>query len=174
MKKTEKETKDIISRDRRLGDLQNMDAVLGPLARKLLGKKAFVEADVIYDWKIIIGDELAEFTHPLGIKFNRDERKGGVLNIEAASGAIALEVQAKSKVIIARVNSYFGYEAVDKLKIVQNLNLARIAKQPTDNSEKKLVSANQENYIRQQVEGIENPELAETLARLGRSLFGNN
>lgn len=164
---------DIVSDDRKCGDLQSMDVVVGSFARKILGKKAFIEADIIHNWADIVGKELAELTKPIKIEFKKESRKQGVLHIEAASGALALELQQNSKMVIAKVNVFFGYEAVERIKIVQNLRIMKDKKISlySDNSEKKLVSKNEENYIRQQVKGINNSELSATLEKLGRSII---
>lgn len=169
-----KKEKEIISLERKCGDLQNMDAVVGSFARKILGKKAFIEADVIGNWENIVGKELAGLTVPKKIEFKKDERRGGVLHIEAASGALALELQQKTKIILSKVNVFFGYEAVERLKIMQNLQVIKNTPLTSDNSEKKLVSAEEENYIRQQLEGINNSELRATLEKLGRAVIANN
>ncbi len=169
-----KNEKEIVSLERKCGDLRNMDAVVGAFARKILGKKAFIEADVIANWSDIVGEELAKLTKPIKIEFKKDERKGGVLHIEAASGAMALELQQKSKIVLSKVNVYFGYEAVDRLRIMQNLQIVKNISLSSDNSEKKLVSEEEENYIRQQLEGINNPELCVALDKLGRAIVINN
>ncbi len=169
-----KNEKEIVSSERRCGDLCSMDAVVGVFARKILGRKAFVEADVIANWGEIVGEELAKLTKPIRIDFKKDERKGGVLYIEAASGALALELQQKSKIVLSKVNVFFGYEAVERLKIMQNLQIAKELSLSSDNSEKKLVSEEEENYIRQQLKGINNQELRATLEKLGRAIVANN
>ena len=166
-----KEKKEIISNERRLYDLKPMDAVLSPLARRMLGDKAFVEADILRGWKDVVGEDLAEFSKPLRVDFKRGERQGGVLVLQVASGAMALELQLKEKIVLGKVNAYFGYEAVSRIKIMQNLELAKDTKQPTDNLEKKLVTVSQQNYIKQQVEGIKNTSLAQSLCNLGCAIL---
>ena len=75
-----------------------------------------------------------------------------------------------------KVNVFFGYEAVSRLKIMQNLQIMKDEKKSlsTDNSEKKLVTAKEENYIRQQLKGINNSELSSALEQIGRFLVVNN
>ncbi len=166
-----KEKANIISDERRLYDLKPMSDVLTPLARKMLGDKAFIEADIMCNWEDIVGENLAGFTTPMRIDFKRGERKNGVLILQVAGGAMALELQLKEKQLIAKVNAYFGYEAVSRIRIMQDTSLPKNVKQPTDNSEKILVTEEQENYIKQQVNGIENAQLAETLQKLGRAVW---
>lgn len=167
---------EIVSEERKCGDLQNMNVVVGSFARKILGKKAFIEADIIHNWSDIVGEEIAQLSKPLRVDFKKDERRNGVLHIEAASGALALELQQKSKIIMDKVNVFFGYEAVSRLKIMQNLQIMKEEKKSlyTDNSEKKLVTEEEENYIRQQLKGINNSELSSVLEQIGQFLVANN
>lgn len=168
-----KNKKEIISDDRRTGDLSDMSGLLLPLAKKMLGKKAFVEADIICAWKDIIGDDMAKFSRPLKIVFGREERNNGTLWIEAASGAFALELQTKSKIVIEKVNTFFGYAAVEKIKIVQNPSIME-STTDTHNSEKKLVTKEEETYIKNLSEEIKTKELSEAIERLGCAIIANN
>lgn len=166
--------KEIISSQRRTGDLQNMGKILSPLTRKMLGKKAFAEADVICNWEEIAGTELAAFSVPSKIEFKKGERTGGILWIEVAGGAFALEISLKSKVLMEKVNTFFGYDAVKSLKIVQNPSVNIKVKQDIHNPEKILVTKEEETYIKALSEGVQNPELGEALKRLGCAVAANN
>ena len=169
-----KEKKEIISSQRRTEGLSDMQCVLGPFARKMLGKKAFAEADVLCHWKEIVGDETAGFSRPLKIEFKKDERTGGVLWVEIAGGAFALEIQSKTPLFIDRVNTFFGYEAVKDIRIIQNPSVFNDLKQPTHNFEKTLVSPQEEIYINDLSSGVQNEELEQALQALGRAVIGHN
>lgn len=151
-----------------------MSKILSPLTRKMLGKKAFAEADVICNWGEIAGEELASFSQPLKIEFKKGERTGGILWIEVVGGAFALEVSLKSKILIDKVNTFFGYDAVKSLKIMQNPAMTLKLKQDIHNPEKKLVTKEEETYIKALSEGVQNPELSEALKRLGCAVAANN
>ncbi len=168
------EKKEIISEERRTKDLQSIERLLQPFARKMLGKKAFAEADVLLNWKDIAGEEMASFCQPVQIDFKKGERTGGVLRVEAAGGAFALEVQLRSRFLINKVNTFFGYEAVKEIKIIQNPAVAKNLIQPIYNSEKKLVTDEEETYIKSLSEGIKHPELEKILQKLGRSIAADN
>ena len=169
-----KEKKDIISDERRTNDLSDIRSVLDPFARKMLGKKAFAEADVICHWKDIAGEETARFSRPLKIDFKKDERTKGTLWIEISGGAFALEIQSKSTMLINKVNTFFGYEAVSAIKMIQNPAVAEKEKHSTHNFEKTLVSPQEEFYINKLSEGIQNAELEKALQKLGQAIVINN
>lgn len=161
--------------ERRTHDLQSVSSMLLPLAKKILGKKGFVEVDVLTNWSKIVGEELAEFVWPQSIDFPRDARNNGVLKVAVPSGAFALELQHREKNVIQKINAYFGYAAVASLRIMQNAALEYGAQnQRVERVQKNLVSADEEIYIKDLSAGIKNSALQETLERVGRCIMSNN
>ena len=169
-----KDKKEIITAERRTHDLSNMRDFLAPFAHKLLGKKAFAEADVLCHWPEIVGEETASYAKPLRIDFKKNERTGGVLWIETAGGAFALEIQLKERIVLEKVNTFFGYEAVNSLRIMQNAASFGQTKAPIHNFEKTLVTAEEENYIESLSEGIKDKNLEQALQKLGRAIVVDN
>lgn len=169
-----KEKKDIFTDERKTGDLQNISGVLLPLAKKLVGKKAFAEADVICNWENIAGKDVASYSKPLRIDFKKGERIGGTLYVETYGGAFALELQTKSKVLIDKVNVFFGYKAVQQLKIVQNSKQFDNVSQDVIKPQKILVTVEEENYIEQASSGLSSDGLKSVLQRLGLAIFNDN
>ena len=169
-----KEKKEIFTAERKTGDLKNISGVLMPLAKKLIGKKAFAEADVICNWKDIAGDEISAYSRPIKIDFKKDERTGGTLFVETYSGAFALELQTKSKLLIDKVNVFFGYQAVAHIKIVQNSKHPDVIVQDVIKPQKMLVSEEEENYIEEVSNGLKSNNLEDALKRLGRAVFNHN
>ena len=169
-----KEKKEIFTNERKTGDLKDISGILMPLAKNLVGKKAFAEADVICNWKDIAGSEIATYSRPIRIDFKKDERVCGTLFVETYGGAFALELQAKSKILIDKVNVFFGYQAVSNIKIVQNsvhpdTNIQDVIKQ-----QKMLVTEEEENYIEKASEGLKSDKLSDALKKLGHSVFNDN
>jgi hypothetical protein len=75
------------------GDLQSVTKSIMPLARSILGKKGFVEVDILTDWSGIVGEELAAYTLPQKIDFKPNQKNNGILHLMVPSGAFALEIQ---------------------------------------------------------------------------------
>ena len=169
-----KEKKEIFTTERKTGDLKNISGVLEPLAKKLIGKKAFAEADVVCNWENIAGKDTASYSKPSKIEFKKDERTGGTLFIETYSGAFALELQTKSKILIDKVNVFFGYNAVSNIKIIQNSKPSINLVQDVIKEQKVLVTDEEENYIEMATEGLESENLSDVLKKLGRAIFNDN
>ncbi len=165
-----------ISDERKTYDLQSVARTILPLAKSILGKKGFVEIDILTDWDKIVGAELAAYAFPQSIDFKRGEKTGGTLLVAVASGAFALELQHREKAVISKINTYFGYNAVSGMKIIQNSGLAQnaAAVEKSDKAKKSLVTAEEETYIKKLSEGMENPALQEVLQRLGHSIINHN
>ena len=86
-----------------------------------------------------------------------------------------MEIQQNEKLIIDKVNTFFGYSAINKLKVIQNScpNDFLINKKPIDNVKKNLVTDEEENYITELTSGIDNSTLKDRLEKLGRAIFSN-
>lgn len=97
---------------RRLGDL--LGRLLTPAARR----RGFAEASVLSAWPQIVGPELAARARPVRIAFGRDRRHGGVLHLHVA-GSAALDIQHRVPQILERINGYFGFVAIARLKLLQ-------------------------------------------------------
>lgn len=159
--------------ERTTGDLQALSKSILPLAKMVLGKKGFVETDILTNWQDIIGEDLANFTSPLKIDFKPQQRLNGILHLEVPSGAFALEIQHKEKIILQKINTYFGYNAVSSIRIIQNSNFQNFTPPPAKKIEK-LVTPEEENYIQELAGEINHPELKEILIKLGQSIFTDN
>ena len=158
------------------GDLQSVAKSIMPLARSILGKKGFVEVDNLTDWSGIVGEELAAYTLPQKIDFKPNQKNNGILHLMVPSGAFALEIQHREKFILQKINTYFGYNAVSGLRIIQNASVPLqelLPKEPA-RPRRKLVTAAEENYIEELTHKINHPELKEILIKLGQSVFTDN
>lgn len=98
--------------------LKNAHPFLFKVAEAALKKRGFPNADVIMAWPKIVGPDLAKVTHPKSLSFPAHSRREGTLTV-IAGGAFALNLDMMRPVVLERVNLYFGYTAVTRLRIVQ-------------------------------------------------------
>lgn len=160
---------------RKKSGLSTISEVLAPFAKKTIGKHGFIEVEIILNWRDIVGEDLANYSNPQKISFLKGERSNGNLHMEVPSGAFALELQHKEKIIIEKINVYFGYNAVSKLSISQNIDM-NISKIDIDTKQDKktLVTKEEENYIKEVVNDLENPKLKAVLEKLGTNIISSN
>jgi hypothetical protein len=138
------------------------------LTRDPLGKRGFGEASLVTNWAEIVGTAQALGSLPLKIAFPRDERTGGTLHVRVSTGGLATEFQYRKELILSRINSYFGYGAVADMRITQGHVPPRAPKPAAKPAP--VLPAAQEQELQASLAGIEDEEMREALARLGRRL----
>ena len=92
---------------------RSISAVLPPMLRPILRKKAPGIATLISDWEAVIGPALAATTVPRKLA-------AGTLTI-ACAGPVAMELQYLAPQLLARINGYLGGTTVARLRLVQDL-----------------------------------------------------
>ncbi|MCP4395062.1 MAG: DUF721 domain-containing protein [Alphaproteobacteria bacterium] len=105
---------------------KSISNAIGRITKSIVGKRGFIEVDIITNWAAIVGDEIASYVSPTNIIFPRNSRNSGALHVQVLSGAFAIELQHREKQIIERLNSYFGYNAISSLKITQQPTLKAV------------------------------------------------
>lgn len=146
------------------------------VARAAFVKRGFQEAHVLAHWPEIIGAALAEFSSPEKLVFPRvsgDEgakgRRGGATLTIRVDGPVAIEIRHLEPQIIERINSYYGYSAVQRLKLVQGP--LPVKARPRYRKIRPLQPA-ERAVLAQDLERIEEPALKEALERLGERVIG--
>jgi hypothetical protein len=115
------------SKERR-GSLAALAVNVPAITRAAIGSRGFAEAGLVTHWPEIIGAELARGCQPDMLRFPKGERSDGTLTLRCI-GALALEIQHQSPYLIERINSYFGYRAITRLKLIQGSLRRRPARQ---------------------------------------------
>ncbi len=135
------------------------------IAKESIRKKGFATAQIIFDWNLIIGDELAKYTTPLKVHYPTGKTAGGTLHIEVEH-AQALHVQQLEPLIIEKIATYFGFRAVDKLKLI-HVNTHR---KPVKEIRADIPAAEIEN-LDKLTDGIEDSELRERIKSIGNNIL---
>lgn len=123
--------------------------------------------EMLARWPAIAGDRLAAQTRPERIVWPRSEpkeRKSDGVLVVRVEPAFALDLQYEAPVLIERINGYFGYGAIGRLRIVKG---------PTGNKPRKAprppVAVDPE-AIGKQLAGIDDDRLKAALSKLGSGL----
>ena len=165
-----------INKEHTLKGLTGVAQVTLPLAGQLLGPRGFTHMELLSSWDVIVGKDLAQYSLPQKLVFPQNERADGCLTIMVPAGAYAMEIKQNEAQIMAKINSFFGYPAVSKIKILQNGTPENflIKKKPIDKLKKTVVSANEESYITELVKDIERDDLREAIERLAHAVYNEN
>ena len=138
----------------------------------LLQKRAGLTTALIGAWPEIAGTRIGQFSAPAKISWSRankseDPYAPATLYINA-DPAVALALQHETSSIIARVNVFFGYPAIDRVKISQKqIRVETKTKRP-------IPSAYHREAAAAKVANVENDGLREALARLGAQVMAAN
>ncbi len=94
---------------------------VAPLTAGLASKSGFATARLRAEWPVIAGSHLAGRSRPERLIVPRGDKSdgaGGILVVRTASGAFALELQHQEPLICERINGFFGWPAVSRLRFV--------------------------------------------------------
>ena len=94
---------------------------VAPLTAGLASKSGFATARLRAEWPVIAGSHLAGRSRPERLIVPRGDKSGGaggILVVRIASGAFALELQHQELLICERINGFFGWPAVSRLRLV--------------------------------------------------------
>jgi hypothetical protein len=96
--------------------------LLRSTVKDAFAKQGFATTELITRWPDIVGIEIAAHCEPERIQWPRaheaDEPTPGTLVLRV-EGPIAVEIQHLSRVILERVNRFFGWQAVAELRLRQ-------------------------------------------------------
>ena len=150
--------------------------VANDLIDPVLAKRAGINTMLLGSWDEIAGAEFAECTRPERIAWPRraSEMAGegggyqpGVLTI-ACEGARALFLSHQQGEIIQRINGFFGFPAVNQVRIVQK----PVSPQNKPRPKPRPLTGAAAQHLDTLVEGIEGDALKAALTRLGTAVLG--
>ena len=84
--------------------------------KETIFKKAKIYSKIVDNWKKIVGNDLSDACYPKSFK-NSKESSIKRLNLMVKRGR-EVDVEYSRKVIIDRINTFFGYEFVNNIRII--------------------------------------------------------
>ena len=117
--------------------LRPLKSLLPENAKKILKKDGFVYFEIIKNWKNIIGEKMFKDVAPLKIKKINNEN---ILLINVNKN-IMIEIEYSRDQIIEKINSYLGFNAINKIQIISKDSSFEIKKKKiilSDNILKKI------------------------------------
>tara|TARA_A100001011_G_scaffold373201_1_gene432359 strand:+ start:171 stop:629 length:459 start_codon:yes stop_codon:yes gene_type:complete len=138
-----------------------------PLLNDYFKRRGFIHNEIVSSWETLT-ENFSKYTTPLKIKFPKNKVNDGTLFIKVKSG-LGPELEMHTKKIIDKINSKFGYKAINKIKL-QNGDF----KYNDKYNEKKVLEPveksklNSKLYVK--IKNIKNQSLAEALLKLGKEI----
>ena len=96
--------------------LRSFKDTLPKNVKRIINKKGHIYSETLSNWKYLVGDELFKCCYP---KTFKSSNKFGVstLVIMVKRGH-EVDIEYSKKDILNKMNAYFGYEVVEKLKFI--------------------------------------------------------
>jgi len=136
-------------------------------SKRAFRRYGFSQREIVARWADIVGSALADCSLPERLTFPRDEKIGGSLYIRV-QGSMAPELQHFEPMIIERINSYYGYQAVERLIYRHGpvpMRPRKIKRQAP------ILTDSQKKNLEGQLGGVTNLELRAALYRLGSEVI---
>ncbi|HEC90936.1 MAG TPA: DUF721 domain-containing protein [Alphaproteobacteria bacterium] len=138
------------------------------LTRRMFARRGLADGTIVRDWRLIAGDALAERSAPQRIVYPINAKGGGTLHLRVADGAMATEIQHLEPILLERINTYFGFSAIVKLKIIQ----APLIEPPAAGKPVlRPLKAAEELALHRRLADVDDQQLHDALGGLGRALI---
>jgi hypothetical protein len=100
------------------GATRPIGELMPEIGRTAFRKFGFIQSSVVTRWAEIVGAKHARVCAPESIRFPPGEKSGGILQLVVVAAHAPLIAHVEPE-IIARVNRFFGYNAVTRIKLRQ-------------------------------------------------------
>jgi hypothetical protein len=142
---------------------------LADLTRKTLNegfaRQGFASSELVTRWEVVAGPEIAAHSQPIKIQWPRavgDEEPEPATLVLRVEGPAALEIQHLSRVILERVNRFFGWQAIGRIALRQAPLKRSVKPAPPPGPDPQKAAR-----IAAEMTDIADPDLKNALARLG-------
>jgi hypothetical protein len=150
------------------GRARPLAAFVGKCLADTFAQRGFAATEIVTHWPDIAGPDIAIHCEPIKIEWprRRDTAYADTATLVLrVDGPTAIEIQHQTAVIIARVNSFFGWPAIGRIALRQaplKRRRPRTAPPPLDPEAVRSES--------QRLSGIADEDLRSALARLGAAV----
>ena len=106
----------IKQRNKVIQGLRSFKDVLPKNIKRIIIKKGHIFSETLNNWKYIVGDDLFKVCYPKSFK-NSNKLGASCLLIMVKRGH-EVDMEYSKKRILDKMNNYFGYSVVEKLKLI--------------------------------------------------------
>ena len=148
--------------------IRPLSALLHKTLQDAFAKQGFASIELVTRWTEIVGAEIAAHSEPEKIQWQRayegEPPEPGTLVLKV-EGPTAIEVQHLSRVILERVNRFFGWHAVGTLRLRQAPVSRRAGRKPPAAADTEAAAR-----IAAELPDITDDGLRQALGRLGAAV----
>ena len=103
-------------RNRVIQGLRSFKDTLPKNIKRIIIKKGHIFSETLNNWKYIVGDDLFRVCYPKS--FKNSHKLGASCLLVMVKRGHEVDMEYSKKRILDKMNSYFGYSVVEKLKLV--------------------------------------------------------
>ena len=127
--------------------------------KKIIKKKGHIFSETLNNWKYIVGNEIFQICYPKSFK---NSNKFGVSTLQVmVKRGHEVDLEYSKKEIMDKMNSFFGYAVVEKLKFISFDN----AQAKFKNVKEIENNATNSKYV-DKINGIKNDKIKKSLLEL--------
>ena len=149
----------IKQRNSTIQGLRSFKDTLPKNVKKIINKKGHIYSETLSNWKYIVGEKLFKFCYP---KTFKNSNKFGVstLVIMVKRGH-EVDIEYSKKEILDKMNSFFGYSVVEKLKFISFDDQQKIILKDRNNRENAAI-----NKYQSKINDVKNDKIKKSLIEL--------
>ena len=143
--------------------LRSFKDTLPKRIKKVIAKKGHIYSETINNWKYIVGEDLFKVCYPKSFKKSNKFNVSTLLIIVKRGHEIDLEYSKKQ--IIDRMNNFFGYSVVEKLRFTSFDNKKNHVLEKENLKEKKNVT---NSKFHKKINAVKNEKIKKSLLELSK------
>jgi len=149
----------IKQRSRSFQGLRSFKDTLPTSIKKIIKKKGHIFSETLNNWRYIVGDEFFQICYPKSFK-NSNKFGVSALQIMVKRGH-EIDLEYSKKEIMDKMNSFFGYAVVEKLKFI-SFDDAQTKFKKLDKDENNMAN----NKYTDRIKNIKNDKIKKSLLEL--------
>ena len=148
-------------RNRSIQGLRSFKDTLPKNIKKIINKKGHIYSETLSNWKYIVGNDLFKICFPKSFK---NSNKFGVSTLQVmVKRGNEVDLEYSKKLIMDKMNSFFGYLVVEKLKFISFDDETKFFSK--ENNQKKNVT---NNKFQKKINNVKNEKVKKSLLELTR------
>jgi hypothetical protein len=140
--------------------LRSFKDILPSKVKKLINKKGQIYSEILDNWRYFVGNELFDISFPKSFK-NENKLGSSCLTVMLKRGN-EVDFEYSKSAIIQKINSFFGYDAV------QNIKLVSFEEKNKEFKENQNTNDVTKNKYKKQIYDIKNEKIKSSLIELSK------
>ena len=140
--------------------LRSFKDILPSKVKNLINKKGQIYSETLDNWRYFVGNDLFDISFPKSFK-NENKLGSSCLTVMVKRGN-EVNFEYSKRLIIEKINSFFGYEAV------QNIKLVSFEEKNKEFKEKLNENDVTKNKYKKKISDIKNEKIKESLIKFSK------